>query len=244
MPTLNDLLPDVLGRIEELNPPVFWSLTDEVYVQMVYAMFEAAIATGNVQTIGVAVDLPANTTYFNIQGGQTGYGTGGYNQGPYGGYLVPQGILAPIRMRAPYPVRKTAIKALDDMRPGWQQEPAGTQVKAWFPLGVSLFGIYPQLEADQTVVMDFIASPVIEYRPYTGNEASPFQHEFSDLITKYAAAMLRSKEGGVEAEEGETVYKDYMDSLKDLSLFQQRVDSLVYSQNYGWKIAVNPRTQA
>ncbi len=246
MPTLSDFLPDVLGRIEEQMPPngpVFWSLTDEVYVQMVYSMFEAALVTGTVQNISIPVTLPPDTTYFNVQGGQTGYGTGGYGAGPYGGSLVPQGLLAPIRMRAPYPIRKTTQKALDDMNPGWQQAPPAAQIKAWFPLGVSMFGIYPDLNQDQTVIMDFIASPVNKHRPYDGTEASPFQHEFNDLITKYAAAMLRSKEGGVEAEEADTTFKDYMDTLKDLSLFQQRLDSLVYSANYGMKVGVSPKTQ-
>lgn len=247
MPTLSQFLPDVLGRIEELMPPngpTFWSLQGEVYVQMVYAMFEAALVTGNVQTVSVAIDLAPNTTYFNMQGTLNGWGTGGFGQGGWGGTLVPAGLLAPIRMKAPSPIRKTSLKGLDDMKPGWQQEAPGSQIKNWFPLGVSLFGIYPQLSADQTVIMDFISSPVNEYRPYTGNETSPFQHEFNDLMTKYAAAMLRTKEGGAEAEEADTVYKDYMDTLKDLSLFQQRVDSLVYTGNYGWKSGTNPKTQA
>ena len=224
------------------NGPTFWSLTDEVYVQMIYGMFEAALVTGTVQTIGVSVTLAANTTYFNMQGAQSGYGTGGYGVGGYGGSLVPPGLIAPIRMRAPYPVRKTSLKALDDMIPKWQQEAPGTSIKAWFPLGVSLFGIYPQLQADTQVVMDFIASPVNEARPYTGNETVPFQPEFADLLTKYAAVLLRSKEGGAEAEEADTVFTDYMETLKDLSLFQQRIDSLILSRPYGGKVQVNPRS--
>lgn len=239
---LSSLLPDLLGRVEEGNPPVFWNLQGEVYVQMVYAMCEAILLTGVVQANDVAVTIAANETYFNIQGVQNGYGSGGYGGGPYGGGLVPQGLLAPIRMRAPFPVRKTTLKALDDNYPGWQQEAPSDTIKAWFPVGVNLLGIYPQLKDPMNVTMDFISSPVNEYRPYTGNETVPFQPEFNDLITKFAAVMLRSKEGGVDAEEADTTLKEFTDTLKNLSLFQKRIDSLVFTRAYGTKMNVSPRT--
>lgn len=244
MPTLNDFLPDVLGRIEESDPPIFWNLQGEVFVKMVYSMFEAAVVTGNVQQSSIVVNLTAGFTYFNIQGPSNGYNSGGYGSGTYGGNLVPQGLIAPIRMKAPYPVRKTTLKSLDDLNPNWQQAAPAAQIQAWFPVGVNLFGIYPQLSVDTEVVMDFLASPVNKYRPYDGTETSPFQHEFNDLITKYSATMLRAKEGGAEAEEADVVYREYMETLKDLSLFQQRVDSLVFSRALGAKVGVNPKTQA
>lgn len=224
---LSDLLPDILGRIEEEDPSIFWSLTGEVYPQMVYAMFEAALITGTVQLNSQVVTLTANNTYFSIQGSES---------------IVPQGVLAAIRLSAPGPIKKTTLLGLDDMYPQWQQEAPGPDIKAWFPLGVSMIGIYPQLNADTQVVMDFIQSPVNEYRPYTGNENVPFQREFNDLITKYAAVLLRSKEGGADAEEADVTFRDYVDTLKDLSMFQQRIDSLVMSGTYGGKVWVNPRT--
>ena len=227
--TLNDLLNDVLGRIEELTPPngpVFWSLTGEVYPQMVDAMFEAALITGVVQLSSIPVTLATATTYFTLQ-----YGTN-----------APKGILAPIRMRAPYPIRKATLKGLDNMIPTWQQAAPASQLIAWFPLGVSQFGIYPQLSAEAQVVMDFISSPVNEPRPYSGNEAIPFQTEFNDFLAQYAAAMLRSKEGGAEAEEADTVYKDYLAKMKQLSAFQGRLDSLVFTGAYGGRGQVNSRT--
>jgi hypothetical protein len=145
-------------------------------------------------------------------------------------------------MKAPYGIRKTSLKSLDDMNPGWQKEAAGTQIISWFPLGVSGFGIYPQLKAGQNVVMDFLYSPINAARPYTGNETIPLQQEFSDLLSKYAAAQLRAKEAGAEAEEADTVFQEYLSETKDLSLFQQRIDSLVYSSAYGGRSQVNPRT--
>jgi hypothetical protein len=145
-------------------------------------------------------------------------------------------------MKAPYGIRKSSLKGLDDMNPGWQQAAPGTQIISWFPLGISGFGIYPQLVAESNVVMDFIACPISTPRPYTGNEQIQLQQEFSDILSKYAAAQLRSKEGGAEAEEADTVFQEYLAETKDLSLFQQRTDSLVYSSAYGGRSQVNAKT--
>jgi hypothetical protein len=90
--------------------------------------------------------------------------------------------------------------------------------------------------------MDFLNCPINTARPYNGTEQIPLQHEFNDILSKYAAAELRTKEGGAEAEEADTVFQSYLEETKALSLFQQRVDSLVYSSAYGAKSTVNPRT--
>ena len=245
--TLSSLLPDVLGRVEENveSGPVFWSLTGEVYPAMVDGIFEASLITGVVQLVSVLVTLSANTTWFSTQasGFGEGYGEGGYGEGGYGGSLgVPVGIVAPLRMKAPYGIRKSSLKGLDDMNPGWQQADPGPQIISWVPLGVSGFGIYPQLALEQQVVMDFIACPITTPRPYTGNEQIQLQQEFSDILSKYAAAQLRAKEGGAEAEEADTVFQEYLSETKGLSLFQQRLDSVVYSSAYGGRSQVNPKT--
>ena len=149
--TLNSLLPDCLGRIEEGNPPIFWNLSGEVYPAMVDGIFEASLITGVVQLVSVQVTLAANTTYFPLQACASGLGAL-----PAG---IVGGIVAPLRMKAPYGIRKSSLKGLDDMNPGWQQAAPGTQIIAWFPLGISGFGIYPQLVAEANVVMDFISMP-------------------------------------------------------------------------------------
>lgn len=244
--TLNSQLEDVLSRLEEnveAGAPIFWNLTGEIYPAMVDGLFEAALVSGVVQLNNQQVTLAADTTYFSLQGSGEGYGQGGYGEGGYGGAVsVPQGIIAPLRMKAPYPVRKTSLESLDAMRPSWQTEAPGTKIKAWFPLGVSGFGIYPQLTQGQNVVMDFLYSPVNAPRPYTGNETIPLQQEFVDILSKYAAAILRCKEGSAEADEAGTVFQEYMDKLKSLSLFQNRLDDVVFSTAFGGRSNVNPRT--
>lgn len=217
--TISDLNDDVLGRIEESNPPVFWDLSGEVYVQMVNAMFEAALVTGVVQANAVSVTLPVGETYFSLQN-NTAIG-------------IPSGVVAVSRIRAPYQIRKTSLKALDDYDPAWQQYAASTQILSWFPLGTSHFGIVPQLSVETQVTMDFILSPVNESRPYTGTETIPFQDEFVDLVSQYAAALLRLKEGGAEAEESDVVFQAFLSRMKKLSIFQGRVDDLTYSSAFG-----------
>ena len=113
---LSDLLSDVLGRVDEENPPVFWSLANEVYVAMVDALFEATLITGVVQANNVQVTLAANTTYFSLQN-NTSIG-------------IPAGVISALRMRAPWAIRKTTLTGLDNYYPSWQQATPGSQIVA------------------------------------------------------------------------------------------------------------------
>lgn len=226
--TLNDLTNDLAGRLEE-DPasPVFWSMTYEFLPALVDAMFEAALITGTVQAVNVPIQLPANTTYISLQN-NTAIG-------------IPAGVIAALRLRQPYPIRKTTLKALDDMNPSWQKAVAGTQLQSWFPLGVSQFGIYPQLTSPITALMDFIVSPVTVARPYTTSIPVPFLTEFVDAFSMAAAVTLRAKELGQEAEEAAQVMQDYMGQLRGLSLYQNRLDAQVWTTAYGAKAGVQKR---
>ena len=128
-----------------------------------------------------------------------------------------------------------ALAGLDAIYPAWQQAAPGPTVQAWFPLGVSAFGIYPQLSSPQQCVMDFIVSPTTAVRPYTTDIPVPFLTEFNDLLPMGAAVALRSKELGSESEEAAQVMQDYLGQLKALSLYQSRLDSLVLTAAYGAK---------
>ena len=239
MATLGSMLSDVLGRIEEdeENGPIFWSQTYECLPELVDAMFEAALVTGVVQATNILVTLPANTTYFSLNPG-TSFGGGSYNTATG----IPGGVIAALRLKAPWPIRKVSLKGLGDVAPGWENTPPATQLRAWFPLGVSAFGIWPQYIAESQVVMDFLVSPVQAPRPYTTSLPVPFQQEFVSAFPEYAAAMLRTKELGAETEEAKTVMNEYLETLKQLSLFQSRLDSLVFTPSYGANAGVNRRT--
>jgi hypothetical protein len=227
--TLADLVTDLAGRVEEENPnaPVFWSLTYEFLPALVDAMFEAALVTGTVQAVNIPVSLPANTTYISLQN-NTSIG-------------IPAGVIAALRLRQPFPVRKTTLKGLDDINPGWQNVAAARSLQAWFPLGVSQFGIYPQLSSPVQALMDFIVSPVNMARPYTTNIPVQFLTEFCDLLPMGAAVTLRSKELGAESEEASQVMADFMGQLRALSLYQNRLDAQVWTAAYGAKAGVQKR---
>ena len=226
---LGDLTSDLAGRVEETDPaaPVFWSLTYEFLPSLVDAMFEAALITGTVQAINITVRLAANTTYFALQN-NTSIG-------------IPAGVIAALRLRLPWPIRKTSLKGLSDIIPGWQKVPPATSLRAWFPLGTSAFGIFPQLVSPQQAVMDFIVNPVNVPRPYNTAIGVPFQDEFTSAFPEYAAVMLRAKELGLESEAASTVLDEYMSQMKALSMFQNRLDQLVLTNTYGGRATVNRR---
>lgn len=237
--TLNDLLPDVLGRLEEnveVGAPIFWQQTPEILPELVDAMFEAALLTGVVQAVNIPITLPAGTTYFALGPG-TSFGGGNYAAATG----LPGGVVAALRMKAPWTIRKVSLKGLGDVVPNWENIPPATQIKAWFPLGISAFGIWPQFSVESIVVMDFIVSPVTQGRPYNTGITVPFQEEFTDAFSQYAAVMLRSKELGAEIEESETVMNDYLDKMKSLSMFQNRLDSLIFTQSLGSRAQVNKK---
>jgi hypothetical protein len=56
-----------------------------------------------------------------------------------------------------------------------------------------------------------------------------------------AAVTLRAKELGAEVEESAQVMNDYMGQLKALSLYQNRLDSLVWTSTFGAKAGVQKR---
>jgi hypothetical protein len=224
--TLAPLVDILCGRVEEDTPanggPTFWSETYEMLPALVDAMFQAALVTGAIQAINVPVTLAANTTFFSLQN-NTGIG-------------IPAGVFAALRLRQPYPIRKTTLKGLSDVIPGWQNAAAGPQLRAWFPLGISQFGIFPQLASPQTAVMDFLVAPVTVPRPYTSAITVPFLDEFMSAFPEYAAVILRAKELGLEAEASETVMNAFMTQMKGLSMWQSRLDSLVMTNTYGANI--------
>ena len=133
------------------------------------------------------------------------------------------------------------VEALDDVNPGWQNATPGNQIQSWFPLGISGFGIYPQMAYETQVVMDFITSPVSAPRPYNTSLPVPFEEQFISAFSEYAATLLRTKELGAETEEAEIVMNAYMDKMRQLSLFQQRLDSQVFTPAYGANVRVNSR---
>jgi hypothetical protein len=53
--------------------------------------------------------------------------------------------------------------------------------------------------------------------------------------------MLRTKELTMDADEGSLVLQAYLDKMRQLSLFQSRLDSQVMTPAYGANVGVNRR---
>ena len=148
---------------------------------MVYAMFEATLLTGTVQISNQITTLPADTTFFNL----------------------PKGMIAPLRMRAPYPIRKATLKGLDDMLLELAERGPQRSDSVLVPAagGIDVRAYFRSFLADESdATMDFIASPVNQTRPYTGAvSSSHFQEEFSDAFSQvrsgYAAGQGRGRRG-------------------------------------------------
>lgn len=118
--------------------------------------------------------------------------------------------------------------------------PVVQQIQYWFPVGLNQFGIFPQLTVSQQVSISYLAYPVTVSPPYTGTETVPFQQEFLDGLQEYAAHVLRLKEAGYEFQASQTNYQEFLDTMRQLAVFQSRHDSLVFTTAAGAKMRVNP----
>lgn len=218
MTDINDIaVNQVIPRIEEANPPVFWNLQGELYQFIVEAMNEAALITGEPQIRQlVPFTLAANTTLFTL----------------------PTSMLALLRLQAPAWIPKTSLWDLDRMLPGWESD-VGTAPDYWFPYGLNQFGIHPMLNASITCFLTSIAVPVPTSAPYTGTEPVDFQNEYIDGFADYAGHACTLKEGGQEFIQSSKLYDRFLAKMTDLSSFAYRKGSLRFTRTVGAPAAVN-----
>lgn len=106
-------------------------------------------------------------------------------------------------------------------------------------MGLTQWGIFPKLSADQRVVLTYIAYPVAKAPTYDGSEVLPFQDEYYQSIENYAAHVLRLKEAGQEFEVSQASYQEFLDSMQSLSRLQERRDNLVFSKTMGAALRTN-----
>ncbi len=219
--TISTLAVSVQQRLEEEPqgaPGIFWSYQNEVLPAVVEAMNEASLLTGVVQTVQTApVTIPANTTWLPL----------------------PQNAIALIRVLGPVYLRKTSVFALDNLNRYWRND-TGAELQSWFPLGVTKWGVYPQLTAQQQVMVTYLAYPVTVPPPYTGNETVPFQIEFTESLEQYASHVLRLKEAGQDFAASQGIYQAFLATMRTLDAFETRHDSLVFTKAVGAAVQVNP----
>lgn len=218
MATISDLEGTVISLLEEVNPPIFWSLQDEIRVMLVESMFQAVLITGLPEVRSTNISLPDVSV--TIQD-------------------MPAAVLALLRMEyAGKVIPKATVEMLDHIQSGWENEvdTSGAGPTHWFPFGLGKIGIYPKLAntpAALTVTGSYVPIPVTTARPYDGTEPVDFQLEFQDAFSQYAAGLLRIKEGGLEFQQGISLAQFYMDKMAELSKWGYRTDDLRFTLAVG-----------
>lgn len=209
MASLSDLADQTQDKLEETRGPgIFWNRQLEVYPAVVEGMNEASLITGDPELLSLNVTL----------------NPGGFSSNfPPFVYQIPQTAILLVRMDA---VGQGAIKKvfacdLDRNTPGWEGQ-TGLMIKRWFPIGMTMFGVWPTLVAPQIVNMTLLSFPVTVSPPYTGTEQSPFREEYNDAFSEYAAHICRLKEGGVDFQESIPQYQSYLDKMVSLTKFAAR----------------------
>src|SRR6185437_3434869 len=202
---------EVQQRLEEVpGPGMFWQLQAELYPLIVEGMNEAMLITGD-------PELKLSTP-FQVAPQQTWQ-------------AMPAGLVAILRIEGPdgLPIKKETLLGLDRFQPGWENDPASADPVAWFPLGLTQWGIYPQLSGPMNVLISGIGWPVNVARPYSGTEAVPFGEEYREGFAEYAAHVASFKEGGGEFEQSLIKYRSFRDKMLEMSKFAYRKDSLRFA---------------
>ena len=213
MTTINDLQVQVQDRLEEDRglPGTFWSVRDEIRPYLVEAMMEATLISGEPEIRRATLfTIAADTTIHSI----------------------PSEAVALLRVQGHVAIPKTTLWELDEMIDGWRLDTADV-LQYWFPIGLTRFGVYPKLNAISNVTLHYIGLPVTAARPYDGSESVPFQDEFVDAFTDYAAHAARLKEGGNDFMASIPVLDRFNQKMIELSRFAYRKHALRFTRTIG-----------
>lgn len=215
MSTVADIATEVLRRLEE-DPAnsLFWNLASEVRPDVVEAMNELTLISGEPEIKDTALmTLAASTRFFTI----------------------PNGGLVLLRMEGPGVIRKTNVYEMDLTRRGWLSE-TGDTVKRWFPFGLGQFGIVPKLTADVQVSIAYVRVPVNADPPYTGAEAIIFREEYREAMIGHAAHSATFKEAGQDLMGTVGQYDLFLQRGAELGRLAARLGKLRFSR-FGGHIA-------
>jgi hypothetical protein len=213
----------VLSRIEETNPPVFWNLANEVYSGIIEALNDLLILVGRPNFIVNQVfNLTPNTVW----------------------QIVPKGQLLITDIQGPSsPLWRVSLFDMDYVQsswgPDWEADTALVPIR-WGPVGFTTFFVHPAPSAPLQVTITSIAYPTLDSWPYTGLETVPFHDEFFEAIEQYAAHYARIKETGAEFQESLVLYQAYLMLAQRMTQIESRKDPLIFSRTFGGLVGVNP----
>lgn len=221
MSVIDDISTASLQMLEEVNPasPVFWSLP-EIRGIVLEAMCEASLITGEPEVReGVPITIVHGQTL------QT----------------MPPGAFAILRMElGGLQLRRVSVFDLDMDNNQWQNDLPANVPNDWFPLGLTQWGVHPQLIADVQAIVTVVQFPVTTAPPFTGQEPVPFQSEFNLGLEEYVSCWSRLKEGSAELDAGMSGYELFLDIMAEMSNFALRKGSLRFSKVAGGVSEVNP----
>jgi hypothetical protein len=219
---------NVLERLEEFAPPAgptFWHLTTEIYSGLVEAMNDLMLLVGRpTQAVTQVITLTPNTVWQNL----------------------PKGIFLLTDLYGPSMIRQASLADMDYVQAswssGWECDTAEYPLR-WGAIGFNMFFVHPAPLTPIQLTMTGIQYPVLDQWPYTGAELVPFRHEFASAIEMYAAAYCQLKEQGNEAQQGITLYGDYLQIAKRMTELEDLRDPLIFSKSLGAPTPVERATQ-
>jgi hypothetical protein len=217
------LAQNVIQRLEESNPPVFWNLQLEILTALVEAMNEMTLLVGRPTMIVQSI--------FNL------------NPNSVWQYL-PRGMLALTDVYGPQsPLRKVSLFSLDYEQASWQSDWENDSSISgpvrWFPVGLNLWGVHPAAGAVQQVIVNAVAYPVAAPFPYTGAETVPFEHNYFQALEMYASVYLRTKEGTSELQNALPMLAEFYQIAARMTDIQDRRDNLIFSRDFGIMAGTN-----
>lgn len=196
-------------RLEEPHGAgIFWNLSAEIYPALVEGMNEASILAGDPEVRSALITLGPGNTAPGM---------------PLFVYAMPAASLLIVRLDTVGggAIKKVFVRDLDRHYPGWESD-SGPVIRRWFPVGMTLFGVYPTLQADQQVLMTTIGFAMPNGQPYSGSEIIPFREEYLDGFQEYAAHVCRLKEAGPDFQESIPSLQAFQDKMVQLTKFAAR----------------------
>ena len=214
---------NVLTRLEENYPPlgpIFWDLSTEIYSALVEGMNDLLLLVGRpTQAVTQSLTLVPNTVW----------------------QPMPPGIFLLSNIYGPQgDIRQATLAAMDYAQASWGSDWASDTAfypLRWGAVGFNLFFVHPAPTTAITVTFTGIQYPAMDNWPYTGGELVPFRHEFHVALEMYAAQYATLKEGGLEAEAGLSLYRQYLELAQRMSQLEDVRDPVIFAKDLG---APNP----
>ena len=220
--TIATLAINVISRIEEENPPIFWNLQTELYSALVEAMNDLLLLVGRPNlSVNQSFTLTPNTVWQTI---------------PKGQFLITdvQGPASPLWRISLFDL--DYLQASSDS--SWENDIADYPQR-WAPIGLNYFLIHPAVSQPTQVQLTTIAYPTTDTWPYSGNETVPFHDEFFVALEEYSTHILTLKEAGATFKDSMALYQGYLSLAQRMTELEDKRDPLIFSPSFGGRSGLN-----